>query len=692
MRVPSEQVVRGPGNLPPDARGFVGRLDELAWLEEELNPGGARLVTLVGVGGVGKTRLALRAAERAGEAYPDGVWLVELSPLRAEGQVPLAVMQALRLADQSTGSVTEALCAWAQDKRLLLILDSCEHLLADCTALAADLLATTPGMHVIATSREPLGVPGERTVEVDPLPVTDADELFVQRAAAVDPGFVLDAATRRQVADICRILDGIPLAIELAAARLALYSLDKLHELLSDRLRSRFDLLAQDEEEGEGPPRHWTLRTTIGWSHELCAPVERLLWARLSVFAGTFTTTAATWVCAGGPLPADRVADVLLRLTRQSIVLRDPADPERFRLLDTVREYGADWLRELGEEEPVRRRHRDHYRRFAREACGDWNTSRQVAWCERVLAEHANLRAAMDCALAEPGSRAALEMAGTIGFLWRHCGMLRDAQRCLDQVLAVEHEPGEDLVRALWARAAVALNQGDLDVARDWAVRCADAARELGDPAAIASSAYVTAGEAGLRGRLAEVIDAASAVPRLPLGADWHGAAQLQIRISLCYAYLTSGALKEAREVAEEVRADSVRCGEHWGRGVIDGMIAQLDLARGDIEAARTHARAGLIASRVMHNTLGTALTLDWLVAAVVESGDGRRAARLQGISRRAWELLGRAQLDSPDLIAAHRTRERLLRDGLGDEAYEQAYAEGLAMSYDEGLDYALRA
>ncbi|MEV7886345.1 ATP-binding protein [Streptomyces sp. NPDC002817] len=682
--MPSEKTLLG--NLPPDPRGFVGRQDELGWLAEKLEPGGGtRLVTLVGVGGVGKTRLALRAAERVGAVYPDGVWLVELSPVRAAGQVPLAVMEAVRLSDQSAGSVAGALGDWMADKRLLLILDTCEHLLADCAVLVADLLAGAAGLHVLVTSREPLDLPGERTLEVDPLRVTDAETLFVQRA-----GLVLDTTARRQVADICRSLDGIPLAIELAVARLALYSLDKLHELLSDRLRSRFDVLTRDERSVDGPPRHWTLRTTIGWSHELCAPLERLLWARLSVFADTFTVAAATWVCAGGPLRADRVAEVLMHLVRQSIVLRHPTDLDRFRLLDTVREYGADWLRELGEGDAVRLRHRDHYRRFAREACADWNTSRQVAWCERVLAEHANLRAAMDRALEEPAGRAALEMAGTIGFLWRHCGMMRDAARCLDLVLAAEHEPGADLVRALWSRSAVAINQGDLDPACRWATRCADAAREQGDPTTIAATAYVTGSTAVLTGRTAEAIDLLSAAPRLPLGADWQGSAQLQIRMALCFAHLLTGAIDEAREVAEQARADSVRCGEQWGRPVIDGLIAQTDLARGDVEAAQANARAGVVGSRLTHNTVGTALTFDWLVAAVVAGGDSRRAAGLEGISRRLWERVGRAQVNSPHLIAAREARERLLRDRLGDQLYEEAYAQGMAMPYDEGLDYAL--
>ncbi|MGY6018687.1 ATP-binding protein [Streptomyces spinosirectus] len=694
-----KNVVHRPGNLPADARVFVGRLDELDHLDAELGPGGdGRLLTLVGVGGVGKTRLALWAAERASKAYADGVWLVELSALRAPGQVPLAVMEALRLADQSAGPVTDALCAWAQGKQLLLVLDSCEHLLAECADLVADLLIAAPELRVLATSRERLGLPGERVLAVDPLPVgdpagdhqADAETLFAQWAGRVDSGFVLDDRTRREVGDVCRALDGIPLALELAAARLATLGLGALHALLTGRLRSRFELLETEECDGEGPPRHWTLRTTIGWSHELCLPLERLLWARLSVFAGTFTTGAATLVCAGGPLPADQVRGLLLRLVQQSIVLRDPADPDRFRLLDTIREYGAGWLRELGEEEVLRLRHRDHYRRFAREACSDWNTSRQVAWCDRVVAEHANLRAAVDCALAEPGSPVALEMAGSVGFLWRNCGLPRDAQLCLDRVLAEEHPPGPDLVLALWSRGAVAMNQGDLDVVRDWGVRCTEVARELGDPALIRASAYLTGGYLALVGRLPEAVDALAPNPQVVVGTDWRGAALVMNSLGVTYSHLYSGDHDQAREAARATRVSSVECGELWSRSFVDAIIAQLDVARGDTDAARRNCRGALAGHRSLHNTLGLAFTLDVLAQAEATGGDGRFAARVQGVSQRIWELLGRAQMDSPQQIAARRSRERTLRERLGDEVYERAYAEGTAMSYDEGLDYAL--
>ncbi|MET7702025.1 NB-ARC domain-containing protein [Streptomyces sp. NPDC005485] len=684
-----------PGNLPADPRSFIGRRDELDWLDKELDPGSGvhRLVGLVGAGGVGKTRLALRAAGRVRDAYPDGVWLVELSPLHTAGLVGLAVVEALRLADQSTRSVTEVLAEWAEGKRLLLILDSCEHVLADCVALAETLLPILPGLRVLVTSREPLGLPGEWVLRLDPLPVADdAVALFTDRAAAAAPGFVLDDGNRDTVKAVCRRLDGIPLALELAAARLCELSLAQLHARLGERLPSPLDLLTSDDLDAHdepGPARHRTLRTTIGWSHELCAPLERLLWARLSVFAGGFCPDAAEEVCAGGPLPATRIEGLLARLVEQSIVLRHRTEPGRFRLLDTVREFGADWLRALGEEHAVRLRHRDYYRRLAREGCAEWNTGRQVAWCERTLTENANLRAAMDCALTRPGAPTTLEMAADVGFLWRHCGYLRDAQHCLDLALAADPAPGPDRTRALWARGAVALLQGDLDVAVGWAVRCADAAKEQGDAVAVVAATYITGGQLALSGRLSEAIEVLGAAPRLPVRDDGLGAAQLQVRLALSFAYLLRGDHDEARTVADEVRRSSADHGECWAGAFADCFVAQADLARGDVGAAVRNARTALAGHGLLHNTVGVALSLEVLAGAVVAAGDGHRAARLLGIGQCVWELTGRAQMNSPDLIAGRRIHELRVRAEIGDEAYEKAYVEGLAMPYEEGLHYA---
>lgn len=300
----------------------------------------------------------------------------------------------------------------------------------------------------------------------------------------------------------------------------------------------------------------------------------------------------------------------------------------------------------------------------------------------------------MDCALEDPGSRVALETAGGIGFLWRHCGMLRDARSALDRVLAAEHEPGEALLLALWSRAAVAVTQGHPDAAVPWAERCMDLARELGDPAAIDASGYVTLGLFVLTARPAETLKGLPELPFVPVVSDWRGSGQLQMRAMRPLAHLMSGAYAEVDESAAELRALCAGSGELWTGAFVDVLIADAALAQGRTGSALDNARAALAGHRMMHNTPGVAFGIDALTAAEIgdEGGDGRRAARLLGVSRRAWERVGREQFSLPGRVAAREARERLLRDRLGDTAYEEAYAEGLAMAYDEGLDYALRS
>ncbi|MDN3023230.1 hypothetical protein [Streptomyces sp. S.PB5] len=719
------------GNLPPETRSFIGRQDELARLDVMLRPdggpaeggegrrnrdGGRRLVTLLGPGGVGKTRLAVRAARGMRSAYPDGVWLVELSALHGVGMagpgvLGLAAMEALRVADQTTRPATEALAAWIADKRLLLVLDSCEHLLEDCAAFV-DALRLAPHVHVLATSRRRLGLPGEQCVEVEPLPVDesgsaareDAVTLFADRAAAVRSGFVLDEVTRPVAVSVCQYLDGIPLAVELAAARLSTLSLTELDDHFGTRADHRLALLASDDDT-EDPSRHQALRTTIGWSHELCAPLERLLWARLAVFTGGFDAEAAQEVCAGGPLAAGQVPVLLNELTAQSIVQRDHrpgmerdhrTGTARFRMLDTVREYGADWLRELGEADAVRLRHREYYRRLARDGCAEWNTGRQVQWCERVLTDHANLRAAVDWSLDQPDRRAALEIAGTAGFLWRHCGHVRDAQRCLDRALAADPAPapGPDLLRALWSRGAGAIMQGDTDTAAEYGRRLTEVARQQDDPVALSVSAYLMGTQLALRGRSAEAVGPMSAAARLPVRDDWLGSAQLQTIGALGYAHLMSGDHEAARAAAEEVRAECARRGEYWTRSAVDLVVAMLDLARGDIASGARNATRAVAAHRLLHSSGGlAALALDTLASATTAAGEAHRAAGLLGIAQRLWDRAGgRAQMNSPDLIAARQACERAIRDMIGPSAFEHAYEAGRAMSYEQGMSYATDA
>jgi predicted ATPase len=318
---------------------LVGRKAELADIAGLL--GSSRLVTVLGPGGVGKTRVALAAAAGAAAGYPDGAWIAELSGLRDPALLPNTLASVLGLAGQDTRSQLDMVLDYLRPRAMLLIFDTCEHIVDACARLATRILSAAPGVTILATSRQPLDAEGERTYQIPPLPVPDAYtdtgagtapaagngdaiELFELRAAAVAAGFAVSAANRAEVTRICRRLDGIPLAIELAAARLRTMALPDL----ARRLDQTFQILVS---EGRGPmPRHETLRAAMEWSHRLCTPAERRLWARLSVFAGTFDSDAAQEVCAETELEREEVLAALIGLVDKSVVLRHPAGDSRY--------------------------------------------------------------------------------------------------------------------------------------------------------------------------------------------------------------------------------------------------------------------------------------------------------------------------------------------------------------------------
>ena len=353
---------RTPGMLPPQTSGFVGRVAELGLARDLLRE--SRLVTITGTGGVGKTRLAVRVASEAAAGFRDGVRLIELSGVRDPGLLMYTVAAGLTLAELSNaeadqGSRLDTLLGFIRDRELLLILDTCEHLVDACAALADTVLRAAPGVIILATSRQPLDASGEAVLQLFPLPVpdpseesagqADAVELFAQRAAAAVPGFTVTPENLADVITVCRRLDGIPLAIELATVRLRALPLRQMAERIDDRLR----LLTGGRR--SGTPRHQTLRAAIDWSYSLCTPTEQLLWQRLSVFAGGFDIVAAEAVCAGGELATEEILPTLISLVDKNVLVRerapDPGMPEggkpdepAFRMLDTIREFGAERL------------------------------------------------------------------------------------------------------------------------------------------------------------------------------------------------------------------------------------------------------------------------------------------------------------------------------------------------------------
>jgi predicted ATPase len=681
------------GNLPAETTSFVGRRVELAQLGRLLVR--SRLVTLTGVGGVGKSRLALRAAAQARAEFPDGAWLVQLSPLQDPALLGHTISEALELADQTVRPQLEVLAGYLAGRRLLLILDTCEHLAAACAETAATLLRAAPGLTIFATSRQPLDLPGEQVVMVGPLPVPgpgaaagslgDAAELFADRAAAAS-GFAVTEQNRGHVLRLCRRLDGIPLAIELAAVRLP----DMPLEQLAARLEDRFALLGGGLP--EAPPRHQTLRTAIGWSHELCEPLERLLWARLSVFAGGFGVAAAQQVCADEQLPIDLIPELLMTLAGKSILRRaDTQSETRYRLLDTVRDYGAEWLRTLGTERAVLGRHRDFYLRLARQGEAEWCGPDQLRWRERMSVDHPNIRAALDFCLAEPAEYgAALEFAGTLWFVWWCCGFVRDGRYYLDRILALSQGPDAARARAIWAHGLVAVAQGDAQVVADSADEALALAAARDDHAGVASGTYLLGVGAFMRGDL----EVAAGLFRD--AADRHADAGVRIGYLLALSSLAVtlaqlGEFDRAVAVHEEQAPACSEHGELWARAFGDFARGVAELGRGDIGAAVTYTRASLKVKHSLGDILGIALDIDVLATAAGAAGQGECAAQLLGSADQIWASIGLPQMGTPGFIAAREGTERCARKLLGDEAYKTAYQAGYASGRDASVSYALK-
>ncbi|MFE9696137.1 ATP-binding protein [Streptomyces sp. NPDC006270] len=670
------------GNLPVVTTSFVGRNSELVSVERALRD--HRLVTLTGSGGVGKSRLALRTAERARGRYADGVWWADLSHLHDEHQLATTVCDGVGLLDHSHRRPVAALGEWLSGRRLLLVLDCCERIVGPCARLVAELLAVAPGLTVLATSREPLGAADERCVEVPPLSAgaggDEAVRLFRERAAAVAPDLSLDdPGSTAAVAEICRRLDGIPLAVELACVQLR----ESSPQEITWRLASRMEDLTDGT---LWPRRHRALRTTIGWSHELCAPLERLLWARLSVFRGVITAADAAAVCAGGPLDTGAIAPALERLADQS-VLRRAGDG--YRMLDTLREYGAMWLAELAEDALLADRHARHFAHVAVQAYAGWLGPSQVLWYHRIADTHADLCAALDHLLAEDPEMA-MEMAGCAGLFWSCCGHLHQARRYLEQVLALPLSAGPHRTRALWALGITLTLQGDHEAAGRTGEQCRQAARGDDDPEAVLLAAHSVSFTYLMMGRPHTAHSVSDLALRHHPGDPADAPSQLRCRVIRLFALSALGRLDEAYEEALRLQRISLSFGEHWARAYADHQLALIHLLQGRPRHAESHARAMLASKHELQDSLGIALGLDLLAGSIAAQGNGVAAARASGTGHAYWRMIGHPHRGTPELGAIREQWELLARRAAGDSAYERAYRRASADDAERGLAHVL--
>lgn len=430
-------------NLPLQLTRFLGRGEELAEAKELLAHN--RLLTMVGAGGVGKTRLAIQLAGEVLEEYAEGVWLVELAPISDRDLVAPTVLMVFGLREQPGRTPAATLIDYLQARQVLIILDNCEHLIEPSAELAAGLLRACPKLRMVATSRQDLLVAGEKTWRVPSLPVPDpqrlpglevlaqsaAVALFLDRAAGVNPSFRLTEKSAPLVVQICRELDGIPLAIELAAARLMMLSVEQI----ADRLKDRFRLLTGGSR--TALPRQQTLRAAIDWSFELLTAPERMLLRRLSVFAGGFALDAAESVCARDSIDPADVLDLLTALASKSLLVVDEKLDRRYRLLETLRQYAAERMSQAGEAKQLQELHRGWFLSLAERAENELHGPEQFVWFEHLETEVENLRAAFDCCLESEDTDLALRFAAALGLFWRARGRFNEGRDWLERALHV---------------------------------------------------------------------------------------------------------------------------------------------------------------------------------------------------------------------------------------------------------------
>jgi len=723
-------------NLPAPRTSFVGRERQMVEVKRTLAM--TRLLSLTGAGGSGKTRLALEVARDLIGTYPDGVWLVELAPLVEGELVPETVAEILGVREQLGRSRLETLLDALRDKEMLLVLDNCEHLIDAAARLADVLLRSCPHVRVLATSREPLGVRGElgwpvpslsapsaqQSPTVEELESYESARLFADRASGKHPNFALTPENAQAVAQVCARLEGIPLAIELAAARIGVLS----SEQISERLGHSLKLLAGSERNAE--ERHQTLRAALDWSFDLLGEPEQALFRRLSVFAGGFTLEAAESVGAGGAIEEEDVLDLLSMLVEKSLVVAEESWERgaRYRLLEPVRQYAREKLEEIGEAEAVGCRHTGFFLALAEEAETELKGPRQAEWLDRLESEHDNLRAGLSWAL-EREIDLGPQMASALCLFWYTRGYLSEGRRYLEMVARsdvvpaivrakaldglgwiaepqgdfgrarVAYEESLELYRnfndkrgvanALGDLGSLALDRGDYEQATSLLTESLTLHRELGskeDVIGVLDSLGVLASAQGDREQSISFFSEALVLSR-GTGNVRRNATSLG---NLGVTILVHGDPEQATVLLEESLALFRDVGDSSNIAIGLMYSALAALTRGDHERVKALSEESLTLLQKGEDKQHIADCLEIMAGAAGEQGRAQRAARLWGAAEALREDIGvllqpedRKILD-PYLASA--------RSSLGEVAWQATLAEGRAMMPEQAIEFALSA
>jgi predicted ATPase/class 3 adenylate cyclase len=715
---PLRTLQRRPNNLPAMTTPFIGRGAEIDTIRHQLlRRPDVRLITLLGPGGTGKTRLALQVALDSLDDFPDGVFFVALARINDPALVGPCIAQVLNVREAADRPLLDWLTAALQDRQILLILDNFEHV-ADAAPVVGDLLTACPTLKILVTSRAVLGLYGEREFQVPPLSLPDPERLppkeelaqfeavrlFVERAQDISSDFKITGDNARAVAAICDRLDGLPLAIELAAARTRLLS----PQAMLARLDRRLPLLTGGAR--DLPVRQQTLRSAIAWSYDLLDGAEQTLFRQLSVFAGSCTLAAAEAVCDPTGDPATGILDGLESLAGKSLLRRldagnagrdglgtgaSPAgwgdsgtDETRFLMLQTIREYAFERLVDSGEAERVQRRHALHYAGLAETAAPELRSPSQAAWLDRLSQERYNLRAALRWAIEHDATDLGLRLGGALWYFWHVHGYLSEGREWLATMLALPGAapPTSERAQALVGLGVLTADQGDFRVARALCEEGVAIARASGDERELGS---------GLAW-LAHVVQEDD--PELARRLDGEAldiGRRLDDRLLVARALNNIGELvrrggdHEAAARYYEEGLALVRGQGHQARiAALTHNLAQIDLQRGAPAAAARRFAESLAILRSLGDQRAIAHCLAGLTGVAATSGQPHRAARLWGAAEALLDSLG-AHLDPADRVAGQGATERARAD-LGPALFDDFAAEGRAMSLDQVLDYAL--
>ncbi|HEY3365781.1 MAG TPA: tetratricopeptide repeat protein [Symbiobacteriaceae bacterium] len=732
---PRADQAPAPHNLHSPFTSFVGRERELAEVRNLLTA--TRLLTLTGAGGCGKTRLGLQLGLDVLAQYPDGVWLVELGALSDPAQVPRAVAAAMGLAEDPAHPIIDTLTDFLQLRTVLLVLDNCEHLVQACALLADRLLRAGHGLRIVTTSRQALGIVGETVWEVPPLSLpparrrtvadlqqSEAVRLLCDRIQAVEPSFGLTEQNASAVVEVCRHLDGIPLALELAAARAKALSVQQIAE----RLDSRFRLLTQGNR--SALPHQQTLRATVDWSYHLLADAERQLWSRLSLFAGGFSLEAAEGICSDGGIARDEVLDLLVQLVDKSIVTVDQhGQSRRYRLLETLRAYGAERLQEAGEAEVWRDRFRNWYLELARSAAQGLNGPEVVPWLERLDLEFDNLAAALAYCKSDPiNVGTGLRLCGFLGEYWEIRCLFSFSRQQVSELLSLapDLEFVEGAAEALQVLGLVYRKQGDYALARSTSEQGLAIARsqkqERSIAAGLAGLGYILRAQGEhteanhllaesllLWRKLADPIGIATAL--LLAGTVSFDSGELDSAAQYweeSYAlYQQEHCLRGIGRVRNDLgivayeRGDAIKAEALWMESLALARLMQdwiraasalhnlgfLAELQGKLEQAGGYFSEGLRIAYTSGATSDVLLLLDEFAFLAARQGTAERAAVLLG----AREASQKTQPRIVDEYAQYDRSMALIREALGESA-EAVLAIGKAMSLAEVIEYALSA